>query len=285
MVRLDRLLTAAYFVSLFVAFGGVVVIASGNARPFVDPTELPVGVPVVILGFAVFLLAGAAATSKLTGWLWRRAASRAGLRPVETGDGSDQVFGDTRRGHPVRVRTISGRDGDSGFTLTMVEALLADRQTAGVVVEPDGADGVRAVGLGDAPLRGDGLAVASDDPEFASAVRDGLTPATLSAPGRLGQVYAGDTAPLLRSLSDPDVLDTHDLKVRRALARDGTGEGVAKIKDELGAVGDVLRDEIDGLGTDAATVVHYTAGPVLDGEELDRQVDAVVDVADAIDGR
>lgn len=68
------------------------------------------------------------------------------------------------------------------------------------------------------------------------------------------------------------MLDTHESKGRRALPRDGSGEAGEEIRDELGAVGDTVRDKISGLGTDAAAVVHYTAGPIVDSDELDSQI-------------
>ena len=286
MVRLDRVLTAAYFAVLVAGAVGVVVVVSGNARPYIDPTQLPFGGVLLFVAFAVLLGGGAMVSGKLTIRLAKRAASNAGLEPAETDeDGHVPVFADTRRGHPVRVRTVSdpgGGDG-SGFTVTMVEAILSDRQSAGVVVQPDDADGIQALELGESAVRRDGIAVASDDPEFARQVANGITPETVAAPSLGGQIYGGDTRAVASALDRTSVLDKHEQKVQRALPRDGSGEGVAEIRDELGALGDVVRDEVKGLGTDAATVIHYTAGPILDGDELDRQVAAVVDTATAVD--
>lgn len=281
MVRLDRVLTAAYFAVLVAGAVGVVVVSSGNARPYIDPTQLPFGGVLPFVAFAVLLGGGAMVSGKLTIRLTKRAASNAGLEPAETDeDGPVPVFTDTRRGHPVQVRTVSDVGGD--FTLTMVEAVLSARQSAGVVVQPDDADGIQALNLGESAVRRDGIAVASDDPEFARQVADGITPETVAAPSLGGQIYGGDTRAVASALDRASVLDKHEQKVQRALPRDGTGEGVEEIRDELGALGDVVRDEIEGLGTDAATVVHYTAGPILDGDELDRQVAAVVETASAI---
>lgn len=281
MVRLDRMLTVAYFGVLGVAFVGVVVVSSGNAQPYITPTQLPFGPAILIVPFAMLLAGGAILSENLTNWIAKRAASNAGLEPVADDSGSAPVFADTRRGHPVRVRTVS--DVGDKFTITMVEAVLSARQPAGVVVQPDGADGTQAVSLGESAVRRDGVAVASDDPEFAQQVADGVTPETVSAPDRIGQIYGGDTQVLANALESRSVLGKHEQKVERALRRDGSGEGVAEIRDELGGLGDIIRDEIDGLGTDAATVVHYTAGPILDSGELDQQIDAVVETARAVD--
>jgi hypothetical protein len=282
MVRLNQVLTVAYFGVLAVGFVGVVVISSGNARPYIAPTRLPFGGGLLFVAFAVLLGGGAMMSGKLTTRLAKRAASKAGLEPAEADThGPLPVFADTRRGHPVRVRTVSDVGGE--FTLTMVEAVLSARQSAGMVLQPDDADGIQPLDLGESAVRRDGIAVASDDPEFARQVADGITPETVAAPGRVGQIYAGDTQTLASALDRASVLDTHEQKVQRALPRDGSGEGVEQIRDELGAIGNVVRDEIEGLGTDAATVVHYTAGTILDGDELDRQIAAVVETATAVD--
>lgn len=284
MVRLDSLLTATYFGGLVVAFAGVIVVSSGNARPYIDPAQLPFGPPILIFLFAALIVIGAMGTGKLTTRLAKRAASQAGLEPAQRDtDGYLPVFTDTRRGHPVQVRTVSNRDGDNGFTVTMVEAILSDRHSAGVVVEPDCAAGIQAVSLGESAVHSDGVAVASDSPEFAQQICDRITPETVSAPDRIGQVYAGNTRAVASAMDRASVLDTHESKVQRALPRDGSGNGVDEIRDELGALGDIVHDEVAGLGTDTATVVHYTAGPILDSDELQRHIAAVVDVAEAIE--
>lgn len=284
MVRLDSLLTAAYFGGLLAAFAGVIIISSGNAHPYIDPAQLPFGPPVLIFLFAALILIGAMGTGKLTTRLAKRAASQAGLEPAQ-GDteGYLPVFTDIRRGHPVQVRTVTNRDGDSRFTATMVAVILSDRHSAGVVVEPDCAAGIQAVSLGESAAHRDGVAVASDSPEFAQQICDRISPQTVSAPERIGQLFAGNTRAVASTMDRASVLDTHESKIQRALPRDGSGDEINELRDELGALGDIVRDEIDGLGTDAATVVHYTAGPILDSDELQRQVAAVMDVAEAIE--
>jgi hypothetical protein len=275
MVRLDRAFIAVYFASLVLALAGIVAGLSGNARPYVGPEQVPFGPSALIFGFALLLVVGFFAIGRVSAVLWQRAASGAGLSPVDgSGDDTYTTYGDARHGHPVRATVVSNREGDSGYAVTMVEALPSARQASGVVVQPESANGIRAVALDDAVGR-DGVVAASNDPGLARRVVDRLDPEVMSAPGRAGQVFAGDTHAVIKA--------TGALLDSRTGNRGWSDEDVETIRDEFGAVGNVIHDEVEGLETSAATVVHYSAGPVLDRDELEDQIAAVVAVARAMD--
>lgn len=286
MVRRDRLVTAGYVVSVAIGFVGVIVIASGNARPYVDPTTLPFGAPTLILLFALLLVGGGVATSRVSAREWDRTCSAVGLRTE--GDESYPPYTGSRRGYPIRVRRFQlETPGSSSATaaVTVVEVTLSDRLSHGLLVQTGPDPPIEPFVPGEnATHRGD-VSVASDDSAFARSVADAVELEVVTAPERLGQVYAGETPRLVRTLDHPRLHGTVEQALARSLARDGSGSGVEEIRAELGPAGGLLRDDIEGLATDDATVVGVTEGLVLDTTELDRQIDCVVAVAAAIDGR
>lgn len=216
--------------------------------------------------------------------LWHRAARGADLSPIDDiEDDTYPAYADTRQGNPVRATVVSSRDGNTGYAVTKVEALLSTRQKSGVAVYPEDAGGITAVALDDAVKR-NGVAVASDDPDLVHHVATQINAQVVSAPDRIAQIFAGDTHAVVEATSDPSGLASREARVvQRALPRSESGEGVETIRNEFGAFGEVVHDEVAGLETSTATVVHYSAGPVFDSDEIRRQIAAVVEVAQTVD--
>ena len=137
----------------------------------------------------------------------------------------------------------------------------------------------------DDAVRQNGVAVTGDDPDLTHHVATRINAEVVSASDRIGQIFVGDTQAVVEASSHLSGLADRELRgVQRALPRSESGEGVETIRDELEAFDGVVHDEVAGLETSTATVVHHSAGSLFDSDELTRQIAAVVEVAQTVDG-
>lgn len=262
MVRKNQIYGISTVLWAVASFGTAIVLYSGNAEPYVSPSQLPGGAtPVGLFG------SGLAAA--FLGWLvigflrsrsWRKMARRAGfdadgrLLPV-----GQPGLSKTVRGRPVRVGTVSrggtggGESGSGKTTYTRVEAELAGPAEEGLVVNRDG---VRT-DLGNL----ESVTVAGHEvvgPEnLARDVLSSRVQGVLDEASGVDSVTVGDAAGALSDAA-PDVSDS-------LLGR------LAKSTSEAAVAGD------------ESTATVETEGLLLDADELEGRVDAVVAVADAFE--
>lgn len=275
VIRLSKLVL---WLVVVVAGGGITAAYSGAAAPIVAPSSLP-GAPVYAFpAVAAILVGGLAASASLDRRAWRRMGEKAGLSPESAGlfenpsDGTREllpapVLSGTVRGRPVRVRTYStSSGGSSNRTTTVVEAdlerpvewaaMLARESDGGVASIPDlGSMEVTAVD-GEFSVVGD-LPHSVAEELLDQRVRDALSVVD-------GGVAVGDVA------------DAAVDAIRASLE----GGDTSLLGDLADGVLGLVDDGDDGP---SERVVHRSEGLLLDGEKLERRLDAVVAVAESVD--
>jgi hypothetical protein len=262
----------AYKLSLFgwvlVAFGAALLVASGNAKPYVSLSDVPTGTPFPLFGGAlVAVLLGVVVMGRLSRRAWTRTGRAAGLTPSGSGGSGKPELAGTVDGRTARMRTVtrsrgssSSESGNRSTTYTVVEVDLTDPVADGLMIQiADGATMFGAgVQVGDAGTDVDGFGVLGAEEPFARAVVTDAVREELRTPSRLDAVIVGD-------VSDP-IMDAFD---------ESTGRFTSMLADQLEAQAE------QGIFGDETTVRVQQTGVLLDGAELSRQIDALVAVAES----
>jgi len=275
MPRTSKLLLWVIVVALS---GGIILGYLGMAEPLVSPSQLP-GSPVVGGAAVVFLLAvGAVLSGYLDRRAWTRVGREAGLAPGgdagfddppgESGGSSflgEPTLSGTVDGRPVRAWTYSvSRSEGSNKTYSVVEARLRNpvEWSGGFGGDPDaGPENHEVDAVETRGVRGIGVRGGVPD-DVADRVGSGRVREALS--GVDGEVSVGD----LKADFVDDMLD--------ALPEESESMAGTFAKGMLGVA------ESGGEGP-SKTVGHRARGLVLDRSELDRRIEAVTAVADAVD--
>lgn len=263
---------AVWFVAVAVT---VVAVYTGNAEPLVSPGQLPgggssAGGLFIVGAAAVLIVAGVLVIGRFESSAWTEAGQEAGLTPEGGGVlGSADLTG-TVRGRPVCARTVSrkaGGDSRSGsnVTYTVVETDLTEPAEDGIMISrtAEGESAGRAA-FGDVSV--DSTAV---DDRFAVVGGEGEDLAR--------QLLSGRTRNLLLDVEDLETLTIGDT----------TGVLLAGMPDMSGSlVGGVVEDKLEGklasqTSATPSTVAIESEGVLLDAEELQRRIDAVVTTAEA----
>lgn len=281
------LLEAVKWVLVTVVLGGGIVVGSGQAEPFLSPSDIPggpgatfagmiVGVVVVIYGID-HLQAG------VKGDEWEAAGRHAGLQP--DGDGGIWSLPDltgTIDGRAVRARIQkhridSSNDNSPEIGFTVVEAELDGPAADGLVAGIDGGtieapigtlefeDMVENVSVAEeltAVEAGD-LVVVGTSEAAARAITDGSAGEAVRSLEKLNLVYVGDASGVVASFTE------------------------ARNEEIEEAGGSIFEYHVDNLvervPADAATVTVETQGTIRNADELRRHVVAALAVADAFE--
>lgn len=289
MSWVSRLLTAA-IPAWFILVGGVVItVYSGNAEPYVSPSQVPQGPLGMFGGAAVAIVAGVVVItsidSRIKSGNWKQAGKRANLTPEGGGllSGKPDLTG-TVGGRPVRARTLTRKRGSSGegsrsttFTFTLVETELDRASEQGLIVAPDGGKIVAGSssisidaeagfigGAGLAAFQDGDLTVVGHDEAVARAVATGRSGDALrSLDANL--VYVGDAAGVVNSYL-------------RNAGPEGSGLGDRFLRKMARRKEGAFDDRIPG---DGSTVSIETVQFVTDGDRLREWTEAAVDIAEA----
>lgn len=263
MVRKNTLYTTAFFLWIPLVLGGAVVVMSGQAPSLLTAAEVPGGAPAVF-GLAMALIAaGYTVFRLLRGWSWRRAGRRAGLSPERDGLFGAPALVGTSRGRTVRARTVARQDSSDGQsgrqTFTVVEADLRTPAETGLVVGPATAGGTWDITSADVGFEVETLgefAAVGSARELARETLDDRVRETLRADALVDAVYVGDASGVL----------------------------VDAIPADSGALAGVVAGRLaDQLPGGPETVAVETRGLLLEAGSLQRQVEAVVAVAEAFE--
>lgn len=269
LVRKHTAYQGALLVWALVAFGAAVLVASGNAEPYVTMSDVPTGTPLPLFGGALgAVLLGGVVVGRLTRRDWKRAGRQAGLTPTEGGlTGKPELEG-TVRGHTVRMRTIKRKTGSSGAdsggsstsTYTVVEVDLTDPVDNGLMITSDEDTTVFGAGVQaeDHATYVDGVGVIGADESFTREVLTNRVQEELAEPSMLDLVLVGDV----------------------------TGTLLDVIGDDSGLFASMIYDKLEEqleetTFADGTTVSSEQKGVVLDGAELSRLVDALVAVTES----
>ncbi len=265
------------------------VLMSGVAAPYVGPAlqswDLPALILVFALGFGGFALLGV-----VESWQWEDAGREVGLTPAEDGlprglsQHDDSMIGKAIlsghiRGRPVRARTytknleneeedeehLEDEDRKSSITFTVVEAELNRAVDGGVIANPAGG-GLTDSADGGADVYDDPLAAISDEESHARALISGDAREALLQMEEFGQLFVGDAETVFQEAL-PDVGDSVP-EIAGFSVGSMVQSGIATLVAQTGIEGD------------EKTVSHRVEGTVLDADELERQVEAVVTVAE-----
>jgi hypothetical protein len=258
-MRRNKPYTGAYMMTLVLGFVGIVGVVSGVV-PVVDGVSLPFGGVSVVVAFALLIGGGWVVLQRVQARHWRSAGRTAGLSA--TGDGRYPTFTGTVKGRSVRAAVCYEQRGDRGGRFTIVAAELNESATSGVVVSHtrDGGPELKPVSVADPDVTADPL-VAAGQQALAGALVTGEGREALLAVDSCNQVYAGDAAPVVGRL-----------------AREEPQRNRTKVER-------FLRDRFRTFdwADDPETVAHVTSGPVLDGETLRQQIEAVATLTDSFD--
>lgn len=271
-IRKSTLYQGGLFVWAGLSAAAVILVYTGNAKPVVAPSQIPGDPWYAFVVVAALWLVGGVVVGHLRRRAWKRMGKETGLTPESGGLFAAPDLTGTVRGRPVRAHTVTrkrsgGESGSTSVTFTVVEAELAGPVEDGVLLgrrEDGGAAGT--VDLGDTSLAFESL----DERFVAIGDGGGLAGAALSTRAR-------------NALLDLDEVD-------HLSVGDPTGAMASAVPDMSGSlVGDAIQSRIESRIADelvggASTVTHRTKGTLLDGASLERQVTAVVAVADAVDG-
>lgn len=276
MVRKDsvyRLVSLAWFAVLF--FGGVGLVI-GYAEGIVVPSEFPGGGPGLVGAFVVVGLGTILLVGNLQERSWKKAGRQAGLEP-EAGGFLDRIsplvempdlVGEVD-GRPVRVekythRVEGGDDTKSSTDYTIVRTTLDHPIADGVHLAPEREerDGIQVnfmPGSASATADDRDFTVTGDRADaFEEAIRSGRAEGAIDDLRYFEALSVGDSSDAIFG---------------------GLGGAMVEMVDDVtdGDVEGEIRESDDGT----STVSHRTKGLILDGEEMGRQVEAVVAVADA----
>lgn len=264
MIRASKLVIAAVVAGLA---GGLLLTATGIAEPYVSASQLPLTRPQLIMAAFGLVFVGIFAAKYVDKRAWKQTGAAVGLTPDEITLIARQDLTGTVAGRPVRAYTYStgtGRSGGPSRTYTVVEAELTEpvEWTAMVGAEDDwGTAEVPDIGSSEA-VTVDGFVVWGDVPEAVAA--DLLTQ-------RARNTLANFRAPI--SIGDTEQAMVGDM---RAELDDAQGVGATVAEGMLSLAG-------DGDSGPTTHVNYETRGVCLDADELQRRVDAVTTMAEAVD--
>lgn len=265
MIRKATAYNLALFAWALLVAGAAIAIWSGNAEPYVSPSQVPGGAPHMFGSVVGGWLLGALVVGGLKTRGWKAAGRAAGLRPQGGGlFGKPDLVG-TVHGQRVRARTRKkrtsggGESGSSTTTFTVVEAELSEFADEGLIL-----------GYGSSNVTG----------------MDHPAPSVVTVDGEFHAVGASEE--LLRELLTP--------RVRDALREMGDVEGLL-VGDAAGMLSDAFAEmtesrlfssfadkALDEMPGDASWVSIERKGLVLSGGELSRRIELVATVADAFEG-
>lgn len=257
----------------------VIVVYSGNAEPYLSVSQLPGGgsenPELYLFGMATALiLAGVIVIQALKRRAWTRMGRRTDLSASDGGIFGHPDLTGTIRGRPVRVHTISrktsgggSQSGSSTQTYTVVEAILEEPTDLGLMLGlSDPGETVNETEVGGTSIRTHGIddrfvVVGSGPEQLARDVLTGHVRQTLLELGSFEKLTIGDPMDTILEAM-PDMSGTF------------LG-GMAQEKLEQS-----LREK--QLGNESAVAIE-TKGVLLDSEHVQRQLDAVVAVADSFE--
>jgi hypothetical protein len=249
---------------LAIAVGAILAFAGTSPLGWTPPAVAGPFTPFVVIFVAA--VGGWLSLGRLRSRYWTSAGRQAGLAAESGGLFGSTSFSGTVDGREVRVHLHQVASGKGLHTV--VRALLDGPADDGAVVDVTDGRTVRAFEVAEqADVEVDGLAAAGGSRAVAEAVVTDGAGEALRAIGYPGQVFVGDASRAyedLERLSGSDVGDPDlrlDVEQHYTREDDPTGEPLV----------------------DAASVTHVTSRQVLDGDELRRQVEAVVAVADAFE--
>lgn len=269
-MRKKKVYTVATVVWFCLVFAVGIAVLGGVTEPFVSTSELPEQELSVFVAMIVLAVAGGTATTYLGRRAWTAAGRSAGLTPEGgglVGDRSD--FTGTVRGRSVDVWTYEESTGHGEHKETHRYVVFEAALTR--------------------PLE-DGFAVT-----VATAESDSIAVNALPEPTVAEDPTFQGVGPTADRYAD-SVLSGQSLDALGALRSFGT----FAVGDASGALVDALPDSVQSLlgsipGTDAAadlerrghadasTVSHTVEGLIFEADEFERQVEAVVAVADAVE--
>lgn len=273
MVRRDtwyKLLRGGWVVLVVGAF---IVVMSGNAEPYVSRSQVP-SLEIAAAGAAGIAVAGFVVVSVFRIRAWTTMGRAVGLSP-----GSSLLpirapdLTGTHDGRPVRVRTdtrtrsSSGESGSTTYAVTVVEAELTGAGEGGAFVargsNPDADIRVDATEDG-APtaLIGDDYDAFGSSDGLLAELNTARVQSALDDAGAYGPVLVGDAAGALQAAFDRPDLDGLSGKLHSFVA----GSAIEALEDDP----ETVSTELDWL--------------LLDAEELERQLDVVVALADEFEG-
>lgn len=276
MVRKSKLVIGLAVVALSAA---VFLAYTGNAEPVVSPAQLPGGPEHAVVAVVVVVLAGSLLSGYLGAQEWERMGREAGLSaeeallPISKPDLTGTVGG-----RPVRVRTYSegGGKNSSSKTYTVVEAELDSPVDWAASLSLASEDGGPDFDIDIEPDEGlsqlDSMDTINVDDEFMvwgevteDRAREILSGDVRNAITTLGSdVWIGDVEESMRAAMFDAVTD----------ASGGMSQTIAK--GMLSAAG----GSEESPTTD---VKHRDRGLLVDGDELERRIDAVTAVAEAVE--
>lgn len=239
-------------------------------------------IPAVVLGFAAGFV-GTRLRTLVQSWQWEDAGREVGLAPAKDGLPRDlsqddhssvgkAILSGRVRGRPVRARSYTSKSSSGGegssksVTVTVVEADLNQSAAGGVIVN-SASGGFTDSAEGGPDAENGELAAISDQESHAQALISGRVRDALDQLDTVGQLFVGDAETVFRE-AIPD-LDGAD---------EGLGVWGSSTADKRVAFMNMGMDiDIEG---DAKTVTHRVTDPVLAPDELEREVEAVVTVAE-----
>lgn len=288
----SKLLAAAKPAWFVVVMGATITVYSGQAEPFVSPSQLPRGPEFMFGGAAIALVAGwfliwTLERSSESGE-WQAAGRRANLTPEGRGLSARPDLTDTVDGRTVRARTVTRKrrtSGDQGSSqmqrFTVVEADLNRPAEEGLLVAPGGSGKLTA---GSASIEIDPEHAADADNQVAVVEDDQLT--AVGDSEAAGQaVVSGRSGDSLRAMDGVNLLyvgDASGVVSDYMPDTDSLGSGLGSMVQRKMAekAEGAFAERVPG---DPSTVSAESVGLVLDGDDLRQQAEAVAAVADAFE--
>lgn len=267
MVRKQTLYHLANGVWFLAVAASLVLVVSGNARPYVSPDVIPYGALGAFGAAILLIVAGSYVIGRFEARDWTTMGRAVGLEPDGRSLLGKPDLTGTVDGRAVSVstykvkRSSAGDEGSRSATYTLVEAALREQETDGYIL-----------GRGDAGSLDDDI------------------PHQVQRKDLEGECYVvgGVSADYGRTVLTGRVQD---------LLRESTAVDAVVVGNPVDAILSVLPDDVGKLGSmvtsgfeskleakqsfDATTVSHNARGAVLDAETLQAQIDAVVVVAGA----
>lgn len=278
---LKRLLVGAATAAwAILVVGGVVSVYTGRAEPYLSPSDVPVGSQAAFVGMLVLvaagLIVGSIVQKRLKSGEWQDAGRRAGFRP---GGGSLPDLTGTVDGRPVRARLVEHTVSQSGegagsttVVYTYVETELSGPADDGVIVGGDWGEIDAERGSIDFEAMAEDVGAEED----LVAVTAGDLYAVGTSEAATRAVAAGRVQEAVRSLGGLNLVYVGDASRVVASYAEAQNEELEGSIMEFPV--DTLVEAVPG---DAATVTIGTKAWIRDGDELRRQAEAAVAIADA----
>lgn len=280
--------TAGVIGLALVSIPAFIAVIGGKAEPYIPPP--PPFWSYAGIGLIITVLVGGILMKALVkAWHWEAVGRQAGLTPSQTGlpratlsHDDDALIGKpilsgTVRGRPVRARvyTRTSGGGETGgsrsTTHTAVAADLDQSQEDGVLIRSADSSLLES-------MKEKGFSPTVQDDQFA-ALADEEAHAKVLTSGRVREA--------LRSMDEFGQLGVGDAKGLVEEAMPEIGETIPGVGGS--SIGSMLQSGIEGMlskavtAGDSKTVTHRVGGAVLDPNELERQVEAVVTTAEVFE--